>query len=81
MEKNSSNLNQDTISYQEALKILTPKEITILEYVEKGYTNNEIANELYLSVRTIQTHRNNMCIKLNLKGRNSLLKWALIEKL
>ena len=62
--------NQPTIylSYVQALKILSPREVEVLEFVERGYTNKEIADELYLSVRSIQTHRNNICKKFNIKG-------------
>lgn len=80
MGQKEQELNQYSISYRDALKILTPKEVKILDYVGKGLTNREIAEELYLSIRTVQTHRNNICIKLNLRGRNSLLKWLLKMK-
>lgn len=64
-------------TYTEALEILTPREVEILKHVEKGYSNSETAKELYLSARTVQTHRNNICKKLGLKGRSSMIKWLL----
>ena len=67
--------NTPDVSYQEALKILTPKEIKILELVEKGYTNKEIAIRLGNSLRTIHSHRYNICVKLNITGANGLQKW------
>lgn len=76
MKKNDlSNQPANTLTYVEALKILTPRETEVLDFVERGYTNKEIAEELYLSVRSIQTHRNNICRKLNIKGRLGLMKW------
>lgn len=69
--------NQPTnaISYLEALKLLSPTEIKVLDLVELGYLNQEIAELLFISVRTVQTHRNNICKKLGLKGRLGLIKW------
>ena len=68
------------ISYQEALKILTPNEINVLELVEKGFTNKEIAIQIGNSIRTIHTHRYNIGNKLNVKGANGLQKWLYLVK-
>lgn len=62
-------------SYTEALKMLSPREAEVLELVEQGYLNYEIAEKMSLSVRTVQTHRNNICRKLGVKGRLGLIKW------
>lgn len=62
-------------SYVDALKILTAAEVKVLDLIERGYTSNEIAKELGNSPRTIQTHRNNICRKLGVKGRLGLIKW------
>jgi DNA-binding NarL/FixJ family response regulator len=67
--------NTPEVSFQDALKILTPKEINVLELVEKGYTNKEIAIRLGNSLRTIHSHRYNICDKLNITGANGLQKW------
>jgi len=65
--------------YIRALKILTPKEIEILEKVSLGNTNSEIAKDLYLSKRTIEKHRENMCKKLRIKGYRSLFHWCQVN--
>lgn len=62
-------------NYVEALKILSAVEVRVLDLVEKGYTNSEIAKELGNSPRTIQKHRYNICRKLGVKGRLGLIKW------
>lgn len=62
-------------SYLGALEILTPREIEILKFVEKGHTNKEIAGKLYLSERTVHAHRRSLHEKLNIRGRNGLIKW------
>jgi DNA-binding NarL/FixJ family response regulator len=59
---------------------LTPTEYRILYLVSKHNSNKEIANELNISVRTVEHHRANICYKLGLKGSNALLKFALENK-
>lgn len=65
------------ISYVQAHKMLSQRESTVLDFVEKGYTNVNIADELGISVRTVETHRYNICKKLDISGPNGLLKWIL----
>ena len=56
---------------------LTPSEKKILKLIGKGKTNKEIANLLFISVRTVEKHRSNMITKLDLNPKtNSLLIWA-----
>lgn len=62
------------------LKKLTDTEINILKLLTENKTSREIANELFISVRTVQNHRTNICNKLNLKGYNKLLQFALQNK-
>jgi len=62
-------------TYTKALEILTPREVEVLKLTEKGFSNRDIAQDLHLSIRTVQTHRSNICKKLGLKGRAALLKW------
>ncbi|NBC65446.1 MAG: hypothetical protein GVY07_07320 [Bacteroidetes bacterium] len=62
-------------TYREALEVLSPREVEVLNLVEKGKTNREIAEELTLSVRTIHAHRRKICNKLSITGRNGLVKW------
>ena len=63
------------ISYEVALRIFSVAEVKVLDLVEQGYTSMEIAKKLGNSPRTIQTHRNNICRKLGIKGRLGLIKW------
>lgn len=56
---------------------LTSSERKILKRIAEGRTTKEIANELFISIRTVETHRSNICKKLNLFGTNSLLRFAL----
>ena len=53
-------------------KILSRREIEILPLVAKGYGNKEIAEKLFISVKTVEAHKFKMMEKLNLKSRQSL---------
>lgn len=59
------------------LNDLTMAERRILKRIADKKTTKEIALELSVSPRTVETHRGNICGKLNLKGNNSLLQFAL----
>lgn len=58
------------------IKSLSPMEKRILRLIASDKTSKEIAQELSISVRTVDTHRQNMSQKLNVKGSHSLLKFA-----
>jgi two-component system response regulator NreC len=55
---------------------LTPREIDVLRLVVKGFTNSQIAEKLYISVRTVEYHRGNLTGKLNLHSRVELIRYA-----
>lgn len=59
---------------------LTPTEFRVLRLVADNLTNEEIARKLFNSPKTIKTHRNNICGKLDLQGRRSLLVFAMQHK-
>ena len=59
-----------------ALEILTPREIDVLRLVVQGYTNRQIAEELALSVRTVEGHRGNLTEKLGMHSRVELARYA-----
>ena len=63
-----------------SLKKLTDTELNILRLLTENKTSREISDELYISVRTVQNHRTNICNKLNLKGYNKLLQFAIQNK-
>jgi DNA-binding NarL/FixJ family response regulator len=59
------------------LASVTPTERRILRLVSENKTNKEIADALFLSPRTVETHRTNLCRKLELHGSNKLLQFAI----
>ena len=60
---------------------LSEREVDVLRMISLGYTNAEIAAQLYLSVRTVETHRAHIQQKLRLGSRAELVHYALDHKL
>ncbi len=56
---------------------LTPRENEILRLVAKGYTYREIAEKLFISVKTVQNHVQNILTKLQLRKRYELMRYAI----
>ncbi len=63
------------------IKKLTPAERKIIRLIADLKSNAEIARTLFISKRTVENHRVNISRKLNLEGTNSLLKFAVKNKL
>jgi DNA-binding NarL/FixJ family response regulator len=61
--------------------ILTRREKEVLALVAEGLTNQEIAEQLFLSVSTVDTHRKNLLLKLNAKNTAALVKLAMEQHL
>ena len=55
---------------------LTPREREVLRYIARGYTYKEVASELHLSVKTVETHVSAVLRKLQLSNRRELTRWA-----
>ncbi|MEX2364667.1 MAG: response regulator transcription factor, partial [Balneolaceae bacterium] len=62
------------------LDSLTPSELKILKLISQSQTTQIIAESLFISARTVDTHRSNICSKLGLKGTNSLVRFAFEHK-
>jgi two-component system, NarL family, response regulator NreC len=62
-------------------EILSKREIEILQLVCKEYSNSEIADKLFLSISTVETHRKNLIAKLGVSNTVGLVKFALKNKL
>jgi DNA-binding NarL/FixJ family response regulator len=57
--------------------ILTKREKEIVKLIAEGFTNAQIAQQLFLSVDTVDTHRKNLYTKLNIKNTALLIRYAL----
>ena len=60
---------------------ISEREIEIIRYVAEGYSNQEIADKLFLSVHTITTHRKNIMGKLGVNNTAGLVMYAVREQL
>ena len=60
---------------------LSDRELEILRLIALGHTNSQVAEELFLSVRTVETHRAHIQQKLGLSDRAELVRYALDRKL
>jgi len=60
---------------------LSEREVEILRLIALGHTNGEIAEELYLSVRTVESHRAHIQQKLRMSKRSELVRYALDRNL
>lgn len=61
----------------EGLDSLTPTERRVLALIAQYLTSREIADQLGISLRTVENHRNNICAKLDVHGSHALIKFAL----
>jgi RNA polymerase sigma factor (sigma-70 family) len=71
-----SRLREETGRQEEALEALTPREREVFALASRGLKNAEIAEELYLSEKTIKTHLRNIYNKLNLASKAELRLFA-----
>lgn len=73
---------QSTLLRQQkpTIESLSPTEHRIIELIADYKTSKEIADELGISYRTVETHRTNICQKLELRGSHALMKFALTHK-
>lgn len=58
---------------------LSSREEEVLRLVAWGYSNKEVAKQLDLSVKTVETHKTNACYKLKLSGRIAIVRYALVQ--
>ncbi len=70
----------DGTPIQLLLENFTKMEYKIIKSVANNKTTHEIAEELFISERTVDRHRSNICKKLDLTGNNALIKYVLANK-
>jgi DNA-binding NarL/FixJ family response regulator len=68
-------------SFDPELDQLTSREREVLRLIAQGYTYKEIARELYISVKTVETHVSSVLRKLQLSSRHQLTRWATERRL
>lgn len=78
-----ANINTNVLASKSDTKtkgVLTKRQIEILELIALGNTSREIADELFIGVHTVDTHRKNMARILGLSGKGELMRYALDKK-
>lgn len=77
----NSHINDKVVGKKEESEvILSRREKEILKLIGQGKTSREISEKLFISKYTVDTHRKNITRKLNLKGFNELVKYAVDSK-
>ncbi|MDI9628098.1 MAG: response regulator transcription factor, partial [Acidobacteriota bacterium] len=71
----------DVASIDEDLDRLSQREREVLKLIARGYSYKEIARELFISIKTVETHVSNVLRKLQLSNRYQLTKWATDRRL
>jgi DNA-binding NarL/FixJ family response regulator len=71
----------DRPSFDDELDQLTAREREVLRLIARGYTYREVARELFISVKTVETHVSSVLRKLQLSSRHQLTRWAAERRL
>ena len=72
---------RDAPVFDPELDQLTTREREVLRLIARGYTYKEIARELTISIRTVETHVSSVLRKLQLSTRHQLTRWAAERRL
>lgn len=71
VENNNNDKEDDSINS------LTKREYEVMKYIARGYTYKETAAELFISMKTVESHVSSVLRKLQLSNRNELMHWAM----
>ncbi|MFB9766884.1 LuxR C-terminal-related transcriptional regulator [Nocardioides kongjuensis] len=69
-------LSADLASVDEDLDRLTEREREVMRLIARGYSYKEVAKELFISIKTVETHMSSVLRKLQLSSRHELTRWA-----
>lgn len=73
--------NTKAVSQNRELELLSEREIEIIKLICEGLSSVEIGDKLFISPRTVDTHRNNILQKLNLPNIAALVRFAMHHKM
>lgn len=74
------NLKENPKEKKQGKSLLTDRQIEILNLIGQGKSSQDIADELYIGIATVASHRKNMIRILGLKGKGELLRYAVEKK-
>jgi two-component system response regulator NreC len=77
LRKYISKIQNNHTEGSSTLNNLSAREVEIIKLWGNSYTNKEIADKLFISVRTVESHKNHIMQKLNLKTSVDLVKYAI----
>lgn len=66
----------DIAQVDEELDKLSAREREVMKLIARGYSYKEVAKELFISIKTVETHVSSVLLKLQLSNRHQLTKWA-----
>jgi DNA-binding NarL/FixJ family response regulator len=66
---------------EDSPSVLSPREREIIQLLAEGKSNNEVADMLYISAKTVETHRAHIMEKLNLHSITELVHYAILNKI
>ncbi len=68
-------------AFNKQLRTLSEREMEVLKLFAESFTNQEIADKLFISIRTVESHKNNIMRKINLRTTVDLVKFAIRNNL
>ena len=71
----------DIAVHDDELDRLTAREREVMRLIARGYTYKEVASELFISIKTVETHVSAVLRKLQLSSRHELTRWAAARRL
>lgn len=74
-------IGSEPVAVEKTKELLTPREQEVLKLIAEGKTNQEIADELFISLKTVQTHRAHIMEKLDMHDRIELVKYAIRKRI
>ena len=72
---------QAAISADEELDLLSARELEVMRLIARGYSYKEVAKDLFISVKTVETHVSSVLRKLQLSNRHELTRWAVDRRI
>ncbi|GGJ58367.1 LuxR C-terminal-related transcriptional regulator [Glutamicibacter ardleyensis] len=71
----------EVMGIDEELDLLSDRELQVMRLIARGYSYKEVAKELFISVKTVESHVSNVLRKLQLSNRHELTRWAVDRKI
>ncbi|MFB0834067.1 LuxR C-terminal-related transcriptional regulator [Arthrobacter halodurans] len=72
---------QAAVSADEELDLLSARELEVMRLIARGYSYKEVAKDLFISVKTVESHVSSVLRKLQLSNRHELTRWAVDRRI